>query len=252
VDAAVVTVSSDEHLPVTRQLLGRGIPVLLEKPLVTSHEELDQLLELAAGPSVVWPALIERYNPAFVAASATMGRSLFVQTERLAPFTARSLETDVLLDLMIHDLDLVLGIMDGPVTELRAVGAPVLSNQADMAHVRLEFEGGGVAVLVSSRVSPSPVRTFRVFGPESYHSIDLNTREAHGCRRVAGEEPRIEAEGIEVPEGDALAHLQGDFFDRVRGLHDGDGGLERAAASLRLVFDLSQEISRGLDRWLTS
>ena len=252
VDAAIVTVSSSAHLQVTRELLHQNIPVLLEKPLVTSNEELDELLELAAGPTLLWPALIERYNPAFVAATAGLGTTLFVQTERLAPFTARSLETDVLLDLMIHDLDLVLGIMDGPVSERRAVGAPVLSEQADMAHVRLEFEGGGVAVLVSSRVSPAPSRSMRIFGTQTYHSINLIQRQAHSCRRVAGKAPHIEADAVQVPEGDALAHMQGDFFDRVRGLHARDGGLERAAASLRLVFDLSQEISQGLDRWRTS
>jgi len=190
--------------------------------------------------------MVERHNPALAATHGSLGRPLFIQAERLAPFSARSLDIDVSLDLMIHDLDLVLGMVDGPVTDLRAVGAPVMTDRPDMAHVRLEFEGGTVAVLAASRVSPKAVRTLRTFGPDGYHSVDLLARAGHRIAR-GGDAPLAVAP-LEVGEGDAVVRQQTAFLDRVRA-GEPDPDLPRAVEALKLAFRISADIERGLERW---
>ncbi len=250
VDGAIVAVTSHAHVDLTVALLERGIPVLLEKPLATDDAGLDALLEAVQHTGVsLWPAMIERFNPAFVAALEDLDTVMFAQAERLAPYSARALDIDVVLDLMIHDLDLILSLVDGEVTDLRAVGAPVLTERPDMAHARLEFSSGAVAVLASSRVSLAPTRTLRLFGPRGYHSVDLLQRRVHRCRRTPGTESAIEAAGLPVVEANALREQQGAFVTHLVDGGGGDGGLERAARSLRIALDLSRTIAEGLHRW---
>ncbi len=244
-DAAIVSVSTDAHTAVGGPILRRGIPVLMEKPLAPDPFDADALLAISRrGAGELHAAMIERHNPAFVAACDTLRAPLFIQTERLAPFSARSLDVDVILDLMIHDLDLVLALADGPLTELRAVGAPVMTDKPDMAHVRLEFGGGCVAVLVASRVSPKVVRTLRAFGADGYHSLDLHARNGHRVQRGAG----LALDPLLTEDLDAVDRLQTTFLDRAR-RGEPDPDLPRAIEALKLAFRISNEIDRSLDRW---
>lgn len=253
IDAAVVAVSSEAHVPVASALLRRGVPVLLEKPLACDDEGLDRLLQASAAAPMV-PAMIERFNPAFRAAAAQVDRPLFLQAERLAPPDgllpeAPGSPTDVILDLMIHDLDLVHALVADSVVEVRAVGAPVIGPHADMAHARLEFEGGAVAVLAASRASPRPVRTLRVFGPQGYWSLDLLQRHAHRCVR----DRLLELAPLAVAaDEDALVAQHTSFFEGVRHGERDEDGLARAIQAHRVAFQVERAIEGGLRRWLGS
>ncbi len=258
-DAAVVAVSSDAHVEVAAALLQRDVAVLLEKPLACDAGQLERLLEAAEGRLLV-PAMIERFNPAFRAAVAATdppgrGQALFLQAERLAPLEralpgAAGPPADVILDLMIHDLDLVHQLVDGDVAEVRAVGAPVIGPHCDMAHARLAFEGGEVAVLAASRAAPRAVRTLRVFGTEGYWSLDLLQRAGHRVVRAPG----FEVAPLVVGEGDALVAQHTAFLRRARaGDRTGGGdGLARAVAAHRVAFELMRVTGEGLRRWLGS
>jgi predicted dehydrogenase len=255
-DAAVVAVSSPAHVAVASALLRRGIPVLLEKPLACDDEGLDRLVQASADAALV-PAMVERFNPAFRAAVAQVDRPLFLQAERLAPFdrllpgTSGS-PTDVILDLMIHDLDLVHALVADSVVEVRAVGAPVIGPHADMAHARLEFDGGAVAVLAASRASPRPVRTLRVFGPQGYWSLDLLQRSAHRCMR-SGEPPGLDLAPLAVAtDEDALVAQHTSFLEGVRRGERDEGGLARTVEAHRVAFQVERAIEGGLQRWLGS
>jgi len=253
IDAAVVAVSSEAHVEVALQLLRRGIPVLLEKPLATGFDDIERLDDAARHhPSLIHAAMIERHNPALASVRDGMGRLLFLQTERLAPFSARSLDIDVVLDLMIHDLDLVLGLVDGEVTEVRAVGGPVLSEQPDMAHVRLEFDSGCVAVLATSRVSFKTVRTLRTFGTSAYHSVDLAARTAQRALRTRDDrgDLQLSLEPVAIPDDDALERQHDAFLDRVRRGEGDPQGWRRARAALDLALRIQSDIRDNLDRWI--
>jgi predicted dehydrogenase len=155
-------------------LLEAGIDLLIEKPLATSMAEADELIRLAHESStIVQVGHLERFNPAVLAARSLLNRPMFFEVHRLSVFTPRSLDVDVVLDLMIHDLDIVMNLVASPVREVRAVGLPVLSRKVDIANVRLEFENGCIANFTASRVSTERVRKMRFFQPRQYLSLDF-------------------------------------------------------------------------------
>ncbi len=178
VDAVSVAVPTVHHLAVARELLEAGIDVLLEKPLAASLAEADELIRLAQRTGrVVQVGHLERFNPAVRATIPLLTKPLFFEVHRLSVFTPRSLDVDVVLDLMIHDLDVVLSFVDSPVKEIRAVGLPILSERVDIANVRMEFDSGCVANFTASRVSTERVRKLRFFQPHQYISIDYTRQD---------------------------------------------------------------------------
>jgi len=173
-DAASVCVPTVHHLAAAKPLLAAGLDLLIEKPLAASLAEADEIIALAAESNcLVQAGHLERFNPAVTAASDLLNRPMFFESHRLSVFTPRSLDVDVVLDLMIHDLDIVLSLVDSPVIEVRAVGLPVLSSTVDIANVRLEFANGCVANFTASRVSTERVRKLRFFQPHQYLSLDF-------------------------------------------------------------------------------
>ena len=173
-DAASVCVPTVHHATAAEPLLASGVDLLIEKPLAASLADADRILELARRHGrVVQTGHLERFNPAVTAARRHLNRPMFFEAHRLSIFTARSLDVDVVLDLMIHDLDIVLSFVASPVREVRAVGLPVLSKKVDIANVRLEFENGCVANFTASRVSTERVRKLRFFQPHQYLSLDF-------------------------------------------------------------------------------
>ncbi|HEY0758576.1 MAG TPA: Gfo/Idh/MocA family oxidoreductase [Acidisarcina sp.] len=173
IDAASVCVPTSAHFEVASALLDRGIDVLIEKPIATSLAEADGLVELAGRRGcVLQVGHLERFNPAVIAIQPHLNRPMFFEAHRLSVFTPRSLDVDVVLDLMIHDLDIVLSIDRSPIRDVRAVGLPILSSKVDIANVRIEFESGCVANFTASRVSTERVRKLRFFQPHQYVSID--------------------------------------------------------------------------------
>jgi predicted dehydrogenase len=177
-DAASVCVPTVHHASVAEQLLLAGVDVLIEKPFAASLAEADHILALAAQHSrIVQIGHLERFNPAVTATLAALNKPMFFESHRLSIFTPRSLDVDVVLDLMIHDLDIVLALTNSPVREVRAVGLPILSRKVDIANVRLEFESGCIANFTASRVSTEQVRKLRLFQPHQYLSLDFARQE---------------------------------------------------------------------------
>jgi predicted dehydrogenase len=173
-DAASVCVPTVHHATAAEPLLAAGVDLLIEKPLAANLADADRILEQARRHErIVQAGHLERFNPAVTAARRHLHKPMFFEAHRLSVFTPRSLDVDVVLDLMIHDLDIVLSLVDSPVREVRAVGLPVLSNKVDIANVRVEFENGCVANFTASRVSTERVRKLRFFQPHQYLSLDF-------------------------------------------------------------------------------
>lgn len=178
VDAVSVAVPTVAHLAVARQLMEAGVDVLIEKPLVSTLAEADELQAVAQQHGrIVQVGHLERFNPAVLATLPLLTKPMFFEVHRLSVFTPRSLDVDVVLDLMIHDIDIVLTMAKSPAKEIRAVGLPILSKKVDIANVRIEFESGCVANFTASRVSTERVRKLRFFQPRQYVSLDFSRRD---------------------------------------------------------------------------
>jgi len=186
VDAATVAVPTVSHAQVGCALVAQGIDVLVEKPMAASLAEADELMSAARRHGrVLQVGHLERFNPGLVAAQPHVGRPLFFEVHRLGIFSPRSLDVDVVYDVMIHDLDILLTLVDEPVVDVRAAGIPVVTKRVDIAHARLEFAGGAVANVTASRVSTERVRKMRFFQTHEYLSVDFARRDAMRIR-VAG------------------------------------------------------------------
>lgn len=186
-DAASVAVPTVHHHAVAAALLDAGLDLLVEKPLAASLQEADDLVDRAdKGRRILQPGHLERFNPAVLAIEPRLRRPMFFEAHRLSIFTPRALDVDVVLDLMIHDLDIVLTFARSPVREVRAVGLPILSPKVDIANVRVEFESGCVANFTASRVSTERVRKLRFFEPRQYVSIDYARRDLLVIRLDSG------------------------------------------------------------------
>ncbi|MFZ2053247.1 MAG: Gfo/Idh/MocA family oxidoreductase [Candidatus Aminicenantales bacterium] len=178
VDAAIVATPTSEHFSVSLKLLGNGKSVLVEKPITETVEQAEQLVEKAkAGGLVFQVGHLERFNPAVEAVETMIREPRFIEVQRLGSFSARSLDIDVVLDLMIHDLDIIMALIRDEVSVIRASGIHVLSEKIDIANARLEFKGGCVATLTASRVHQGKVRKLRIFEPTVYYSIDYIDQE---------------------------------------------------------------------------
>ncbi|MEX2473265.1 MAG: Gfo/Idh/MocA family oxidoreductase [Gemmatimonadota bacterium] len=173
-DAIVVAVPTSAHESVARAALDRGVHAFVEKPLAATLEEADRILEAARSAGLVLQVgHVERFNPVVVAAAQHIDEPIFIESHRMAPFSPRSTDVAVVLDLMIHDVDLVMRLVGKPIVEIAAVGVPVLSGNVDIANARLTFEGGAVANLTASRVSVERMRKLRIFQRSGYVSLDL-------------------------------------------------------------------------------
>ncbi len=178
IQAASVATPTLHHLEAASQLMEAGVDVLVEKPLAASLAEAEEMVGLAATHKRIAQAgHLERFNPAVRATLPLLTQPMFFEVHRLSVFTPRSLDVDVVLDLMIHDLDIVLSFANSPVKEVHAVGLPILSGKVDIANVRLEFESGCVANFTASRVSTERVRKLRFFQPRQYISVDYGRQE---------------------------------------------------------------------------
>jgi len=178
VQAASVAAPTAQHLVAARELMEKGVDVLIEKPVAASLAEADELVAVASAEKrIAQVGHLERFNPAVRATVPLLTKPMFFEVHRLSVFTPRSLDVDVVLDLMIHDLDIVLAFAKSPVKEVRAVGLPILSGKVDIANVRLEFESGCIANFTASRVSTERVRKLRFFQPRQYVSLDYGRQE---------------------------------------------------------------------------
>ena len=240
-DAAIVSATTTAHASIAIEAMRQGMHVLVEKPIASSLKEAQDMLECAtAHDRILSVGHTERFNPAVSAALHVAQRPRYITAERLSPFSGRSLDTDVILDLMIHDLDILATLVKSPLKSVQAVGVPVLTDSVDMASARLEFTDGTVAELRSGRVSLEPCRKIRIFTRERYVSIDCAAREV---KAVNIEPPKqgesmgtISGEPIHVGDWDPLESQLSEFISSIHENRsprvDGQAGLR----ALELAF----------------
>ena len=246
IDCAVVATPTVTHYDVARELLEGGRDVMIEKPITPTVEEATKLIDLARQKKrVIQVGHVERYNPAIVAIADRVADSRYIEVERLGVFVGRSLDIDVLLDLMIHDLNLVLSLLKQKVVDIRAVGVPVLTEKVDITNVRLELENGAVANLTASRVSQDRVRKQRFFGSDFYISVDTKDQEVKGYRLVGKSiEPlQVQVEKKEPLRAELEAFLRS-VRDRTTPVVSGQDGLEAVALAARVAAAINDSLSR--------
>ena len=218
VDAVTLAVPTELHAELARDLLSKGIHVLVEKPMARSIDEADAMIDAAGDADVVLAVgQTERFNPALNAARRFLTDPRFIEVHRLGTFPERSLDIDVVFDLMIHDLDVVLSIVSSDVASLEAVGVPVITPRVDIANVRLRFANGCIANLTASRISRDRVRKIRFFQPSSYVSIDYAARKAERWSLEVdhGSTPSIQGGDIAVDVEEPLKLELADFVDAI-------------------------------------
>jgi predicted dehydrogenase len=221
VDAVSLAVPTLEHAGLGCRLLEQGIDVLVEKPMAASVEEADRLIAAAEKHKrVLQVGHLERFNPAIVAVQPLVTRPLFFEVHRLGVFSPRSLDVDVVYDVMIHDLDILLALVQGPVKEVKSVGIPILTERVDIAHARIEFEMGAVANVTASRVSTERVRKMRFFQAHEYISVDYARRDALRVRVATpaqdGKQPEFDFEKLEAKPVEPLYAELHSFLEAVR------------------------------------
>jgi predicted dehydrogenase len=270
VDALTIAVSTPAHYRVARAALRAGKHVLIEKPISSTLEEADELLEIAEKNGVVvQTGHVERFNRSIRAALPHVDSPRFIQSDRLAPFNMRGADVAVVLDLMIHDIDLVLTLVGDDASAVDAVGVPVLTPFVDIANARLGFRGGAIANITASRVSRERLRKIRIFQQSGYLSLDLAAgtgefyrlkADAAGAAMAAMAQPGeafslesfVERIPLEAPEGEPLRMEMESFVAALRGESDvvvsGEAGRRALAVALRIVAEIERSLPalRGL------
>jgi len=219
VDAVTVAVPTELHKDVAMPFLEKGVAVLVEKPMARSIAEADALIEAArASGATLAVGHTERYNPAVSTVLPLIAKPRFIEVHRLGAFPDRSLDIDVVFDLMIHDLDVILSMVKSEVTGIEAVGVPVLTPRYDIANARLRFADGCIANITASRISRDRVRKIRVFQSDAYISIDYAAQEVEGYRLVRrdGERPDIQGGQLPIARDEPLRRELADFVAAVR------------------------------------
>ena len=243
VDAVTIAVPTELHHDVALPFLAAGVPVLVEKPMTRSLEEADRMIAAARRAGVALAVgQTERFNPAVAAARPMLTDPRFIEVHRLGTFPERSLDIDVVFDLMIHDLDVVLSFVHSAVESIEAVGVPVLTGRVDIANARLRFANGCIANLTASRISRDRVRKIRFFQPAAYLSIDYAAQRVELWRLVKSGDsiPSIQGGDIEVANEEPLKRELADFVDAVVSRHapavTGEDG-RRALELATLIID---------------
>jgi predicted dehydrogenase len=248
VRAVSVAVPTSKHLAAARNLIQAGVDVLIEKPLAASLAEADELIAIAkSAKAIVQVGHLERFNPAVQATIPLITKPMFFEVHRLSVFTPRSLDIDVVLDLMIHDLDTVLSFVNSPMKEVRAVGMPILSDKVDIANARIEFESGCVANFTASRVSTERVRKLRFFQPRQYISIDYGRQDVlaftvGGDQGSPSANPEIKINRPPItPEEPLRAEIRA-FLASVRSRKAPPVPLEDGRSALALALEVLSQI----------
>lgn len=251
VDAVTVAASTPAHFALCKMFLENGIHVLVEKPITNTVKEGQILCDLAEKNNLkLQVGHVERFNPALIAVKEKLGKPLFIECHRLAPFKVRSTEVDVILDLMIHDLDVILSLVRSKPVSVSAVGTPVLTKKIDIANARIEFESGAVANVTASRVSQNTQRKFRVFQANQYLSIDFQSGEVNLLTKTGewtdGELP-LDHESYNLEKGDALLSETKSFVNSILKdqpvLVSGRDGLNALELAEQIVANAEKRLS---------
>jgi predicted dehydrogenase len=242
VDAVTIAAPTVVHLEIARAFLERGIHVLVEKPMTATVDEAEQMLALArASGATLAVGHTERFNPAVAAALPILRTPRFIEVHRLSGFPERSLDIDVIFDVMIHDLDIILAVDRSDVVGVEAIGVPVLTPKIDICNARVKFASGAIANITASRISRDKVRKARFFQPDMYVSIDYAEQDVEAWRLQPrpGERPAIEGGPIPVTKDEPLRRELEDFVDAVRGRRapavTGEDGLRALTLARRVA-----------------
>lgn len=249
VEAASVVVPADKHFDAAAMLLDRGIHVLVEKPITTSMKDAEAMIALARkNECILQVGHVERFNPVMAFLESALTHPRFIEAHRLASYppsrpgqVPRGTEVSVVLDLMIHDLEIILHLVRSPVREIHAVGVPVLSGSEDIANARISFENGCVANITTSRISPEAMRKIRVFQEDTYISLDYQ-KQAGEIYRKSGE--RIERKKVPIEKGDALTNELASFITCVQNQGDPVVSGTQAAQALMLADEICRHIGK--------
>ncbi len=252
-EAASVVVPTIHHHQVTRELLESGVHCLVEKPITTTLEEAEDLIDLARSKGLILQVgHLERFNPAVRVLTSEVTVPLFIEAHRLSPFRPRATDVDVVLDLMIHDIDITLALVKSPLKELRAAGVPVLTPRIDIANARLIFENGCTANLTASRISLQSMRRIRVFQPGGYLSADCTERTSLTVKRDASRLHEPDPMAAIIPnvqrhgDTDVLMEELASFIDVVRSggapIVSGEAGREALAVALEINSQIKAHI----------
>jgi len=252
VDLVSIAVPTQAHYSVAKAFLESGSHILLEKPVTQTVEEADELIRIAAKKNLVFQVgHLERFNPAVLALQGVLKNPHFIESHRLAPFKPRGTDVNVVLDLMIHDIDIILNVVGSSLKLVNSVGAPVLSDEVDIANARLQFENGCVANVTASRVSREAMRKIRIFQQDAYISIDYQERKISIYRKnsegtgVPGL-PQISMEEKTFEQGDALLAEITSFVEAVRKgippLVSGEDGKRALELAMKINMKLRHEV----------
>jgi predicted dehydrogenase len=250
IKAVSVAVPTSLHYEIALRCLEAGLDVLLEKPMTTTLEQADALIaEADRRQAVLQIGHLERFNGAVLAVEPYLTTPRFIESHRLGPFMERGTDVDVVLDLMIHDIDMVLSLVRSPVEEIRAVGVPVLSSQVDIANARIEFANGCAANVTASRVSKDKMRKIRVFQPDTYISIDYQKQDAVVYRRaMEGGQPKIMFEPLHIHKEEPLKVELESFVQavtkRTTPVVSGRDGREALRVALEVVTTMERSMQR--------
>jgi len=245
VDAVSIAVPTGEHFAVARDFLAAGVDVLVEKPICATVEEADELLALASKNQLILQVgFVERFNPAIMALEKVITRPVFIEVHRLHPFFERGTDVDVILDLMIHDLDIILKFINAPLTRVEAVGVPILSEKIDISNVRLTFATGCIANITASRISAKTMQKIRFFGPEGYHSVDCQKREILSLSKINGDDGKqqIVQNNVEVGSHDPLEEEVRSFINAVLTRSEPVASGADGRRSLALAIDILNQM----------
>ncbi|MES2855061.1 MAG: Gfo/Idh/MocA family oxidoreductase [Bdellovibrionota bacterium] len=256
VEAVTIASTTRTHYEIAKFFLENGVHVNVEKPMTVTIAEAEELIRIADAKKVkLQVGHVERFNPALQAAREKIGVPLFIECHRLAPFKPRGVDVDVVLDLMIHDLDVILSLVKSPVKSVSAVGTPVLTKTTDIANARIEFESGTIANVTASRVSQSATRKFRVFQGQQYLSIDFGSGEVNLTTKT-GEWPEVPTEenlplafeAWSLEKGDSLLSETKAFLNSVRTgapiVVSGNDGLVAMRLAARIQDDIRQRLEK--------
>jgi predicted dehydrogenase len=250
VKAVSIVVPTPLHHEIALQCLELGLDVLLEKPMTTTLEQADALIGAAERrQAILQIGHLERFNGAVLAVVPYLTAPRFIESHRLGPFMERGTDVDVVLDLMIHDIDMVLSFVKSPVEEIRAVGVPVLSSQVDIANARIEFANGCAANVTASRVSKDKMRKIRIFQSDAYISIDYQKQDAVVYRRVMdGQQPKIVFEPLRIEKDEPLKAELESFVravaQRIQPVVTGRDGREALRVALEVVKTMERSMRR--------
>ncbi len=247
VDAVSIVVPTELHHKIAKDFLLNGIDVLVEKPMTTTLEEAEDLIETAKkNKCVLQVGHLERFNAAVLALNNVIKQPLFIESHRLAPFKDRGTDVDVILDIMIHDIDIILNIVGSPVKAIHAVGVPVVSSENnDIANVRLEFESGCVANVTASRISAKEMRKIRIFQHDKYLSIDYAAQQVEVYGKTDSDEhdsPQITYDQIDIKQGDSLKEEIRSFLNAVKSRSIPEVPGEAGKNALKVALEIVEQI----------